>query len=172
MPTVSVWSDLKEDIAVRSELRGCTLVVTWRLANWARGDADRARWWSVPFILWSKFLLIWISGVDIAPRATIGPGLRLDHAFNVRISPLAIIGKRCVIRNGVTIGSWARKEGRPTIGDDVQIGVNAVILGAVTIGDQARIGAGAIVVKDVPAGATVVGNPARVVNQREVVPKP
>jgi serine acetyltransferase len=169
---MSVWSDIKQDIAVRSDVRGAFLVVTWRLANAARGDGPRPRIWSIPILVVAKIILAWISTVDICLRAQIGPGLRLDHAYNVRISHLAIIGKNCVIRNGNTIGSWAREEGRPTLGDNVQVGTGAIIIGNVKIGDQARIGAGAIVVKDVPAGATAVGNPARVVRQRDVLPMP
>lgn len=73
------------------------------------------------------------------------------------------MGARCVLRHGVTLG--ARDEsGPPRLGDDVVIGAYAQILGAISVGDGAKIGAMAVVLKDVPAGVTVVGNPARAIN--------
>jgi serine O-acetyltransferase len=71
------------------------------------------------------------------------------------------IGARCKIRHQVTIAGG--KGGGATIGDDVQIGAGAKIIGGVSIGDGAKIGAQALVVSDVPAGATCLAPPARVV---------
>jgi serine O-acetyltransferase len=105
--------------------------------------------------------------VQIGRRVSIGPGLMVPHG-NVVIDGATSIGRDCQINPWVTIGlSNSRRIGfsvkGPTIGDHVHIGTGAKILGPITVGDYARIGANAVVLTDVPANATVVGAPARVV---------
>lgn len=91
-------------------------------------------------------------------------GFCLDHGFGVVINTAVKIGANCTVLQGTTIGeNW--KGGVPTIGNNVFIGCNAVISGNVFIGDDAKIGAGAVVVSDVPAGCTVVGEKAHIVNR-------
>jgi serine O-acetyltransferase len=106
-----------------------------------------------------------LTGVEIHPAATIGRGVFIDHGMGVVIGETAEVGDGCTIYQGVTLGgtSLSKIKRHPTIGRNVVIGVNAVVLGALRIGDNARVGAGSVVVKDVPANATVVGVPARVV---------
>jgi putative colanic acid biosynthesis acetyltransferase WcaB len=85
----------------------------------------------------------------------------------------AVLGTGCTLRQSTTIGAKQLADGTqsasPVLGEGVDVGANAVILGAVRVGDHAVIGAGAVVVKDVPAGAVVAGNPARIIRQREAV---
>jgi serine O-acetyltransferase len=109
----------------------------------------------------SRFL----TGVEIHPGAKIGRGVFIDHGMGVVIGETAEVGDGCTIYQGVTLGgtSLLKVKRHPTVGRNVVIGVNAVVLGAVRIGDNARIGGGSVVVKDVPANATAVGVPARVV---------
>ncbi len=105
------------------------------------------------------------TGIEIHPGARIGKGLFIDHGLGVVIGETAIIGNNVLIYHGVTLGGTGKEQGKrhPTIEDDVLIGSGAKILGNITIGKGAKIGANAVVLEDVPAGATVVGIPAKVV---------
>jgi len=105
------------------------------------------------------------TGIEIHPAATIGRRCFIDHGMGVVIGETAIIGDDCVLYHNVTLGgtSLEKTKRHPTLGNHVLVGMGAKILGAVTIGDGARIGANAVVTKDVPACATAVGIPARVV---------
>lgn len=107
------------------------------------------------------------TGIEIHPAATIGKGVFIDHGMGVVIGETAEIGEGCTIYQGVTLGgtSLSHAKRHPTLGRNVTVGVNAAVLGAITLGDNAKVGGGSVVVKDVPANATVVGVPARIVAQ-------
>ncbi len=113
-----------------------------------------------------------LTGISLPPTARIGPGLRIWHFGNIFVHAEAVIGARCTLRHGVTIGN--RREGGPVpvLGDDVELGAYAQILGGVRIGNGCRIGAMSVVLQDVPDGATAVGAPARIIyNPAELVPQ-
>jgi serine O-acetyltransferase len=97
----------------------------------------------------------------IGRRANFGPGFVLIHSNGVVINSAVQGGRNIFIEHQVTIG--AEKQQAPILGDNVFIGAGAKILGSVCIGSNVKIGANAVVTKDVPAGATVVGIPARVI---------
>jgi len=108
----------------------------------------------------------WLTGVEIHPGARIGERVFFDHAMGVVIGETAEVGDGCTIYHGVTLGGTSLYKGakrHPTIGRDVVIGAGAKVLGGFTVGDGARIGSNAVVTKPVPAGATAVGNPARII---------
>jgi serine O-acetyltransferase len=106
-----------------------------------------------------------VTGVEIHPGATLGEGLFIDHGMGVVIGETAIIGDDCSLTQGVTLGGTSnrREKRHPTLGNNVQVGAGAKLIGAITVGDHARIGAGSVVVTNVPAYATVVGVPGRVI---------
>jgi serine O-acetyltransferase len=108
-----------------------------------------------------------LTGVDIHPGATLGPGLFIDHATGVVIGETAEVGEDVMIYHGVTLGGSGRDTGKrhPTIGDRVTIGAGAKVLGAIKIGDDSRIGANAVVVKEVPSSAVVVGVPGQIISR-------
>lgn len=107
-------------------------------------------------------MLSLVYGLEIAMSQEIGGGLYIAHPYGTVIMP-AKIGKNCSIVHNVTIG--LRNEWDfPVIGDDVFIGAGARVLGGIVIGDGAKIGANAVVIEDVPARATVVGVPGRVIH--------
>lgn len=112
-----------------------------------------------------------VTGIDIHPGATIGPGFFIDHGAGVVIGETAEIGADVTLYHGVTLGgvSWSPGKRHPTLGDGAMIGAGAKILGPVTLGAGVRVGANSVVVEDVPAEATVIGIPARIV-QTETQP--
>lgn len=119
-----------------------------------------------------KFIARWISqrsrhktGIEIHPGATIGKGLFIDHGMGVVIGETTVIGDNCTIYQNVTLGGTGKDTGKrhPTLGNNVLVGSGAKVLGPFTVGDNARIAAGAVVLSEVPANATAVGVPARVV---------
>ena len=107
----------------------------------------------------------WLTGIEIHPGATIGPGLFIDHGMGVVIGETAEVGADVTLYHGVTLGGVSTLRGKrhPTVRDRVVVGAGAKILGAIEIGEDSRIGANAVVVKSVPANAVVVGVPGQVV---------
>ena len=106
-----------------------------------------------------------LTGVEIHPGAAIGRRFFIDHGMGVVIGETAEIGDDCSIYHGVTLGgtTWQKGKRHPTLKNNVIIGAGAKVLGPITLDEGARVGSNAVVVKDVPAGATVVGIPGHVV---------
>lgn len=106
-----------------------------------------------------------LTGIEIHPGAKIGEGLFIDHGTGIVIGETAELGKNVTLYQGVTLGGTGKEKGKrhPTIGSNVVVASGAKVLGSFTVGDHAKIGAGSVVLKPVPAHATVVGIPGRIV---------
>ncbi len=107
-----------------------------------------------------------VSGADIQLNTQIGGGLLLPHPNGVVIHPRARIGVNCLIFQQVTLGTRGDRKA-PALGDHVDVGAGAKLLGGITVGTHAVIGANAVVVTDVPAGATAVGIPAKILPRKQ-----
>ncbi len=161
---------LERDPAARSKLEvitcypGLHALMAHRLAH---------RLWQADFFWLGRFISHlgrMLTGIEIHPGAQIGRRVFIDHGFGVVIGETAVVGDDCTIYQGVTLGGTRLYKGakrHPTLGRGVVVGAGAQILGGFTVGDGARIGSNAVVVKPVPAGATAVGNPARVIEQAD-----
>ena len=163
-------SVIARDPAARSRLEvyflysGFKAVRAYRKANWC-------------FRHNLKFLSRYISqrsrhktGIEIHPGATIGKGLFIDHGMGVVIGETTVIGDNCTIYQNVTLGGTGKEHGKrhPTLGNNVMVGSGAKVLGPFNVGDNARIAAGAVVLSEVPANATAVGVPAKIVKIGDV----
>jgi serine O-acetyltransferase len=165
---------LERDPAARSKLEVITCYPGFH-AMVVHGVAHRlwvAQWfWLGRFISHLGRIL---TGIEIHPGATIGRRVFIDHGFGVVIGETAEIGDDCTIYQGVTLGGTRLYKGakrHPTLGKGVVVGAGAQVLGGFTVGDGARIGSNAVVVKPVPAGATAVGNPARLIEAKHDSPE-
>jgi serine O-acetyltransferase len=141
---------------------GFWALVIHRIQKVVRGR--RPRWLCAPARLVLSVinkLFTMVTHIDIHPDAQIGPGLLIPHVGSVRVHGDTKIGSDCAIHHVCTIGAGLRPGGA-IIGDHVYIGCHSSIIGAVTVGDGAVIAANTLVISDVPAGATAMGVPARI----------
>jgi serine O-acetyltransferase len=111
----------------------------------------------------------WLTGIEIHPGAQIGKRFFIDHGMGVVIGETAVIGDDCTLYHSVTLGgtSWNKGKRHPTLHNGVVIGAGAKVLGPIEIGEGARVGSNSVVLKSVPAGATVVGIPAHLVESKK-----
>jgi serine O-acetyltransferase len=143
---------------------GLHAVVLHRLAHWL---------WTHDLKWMGRFISMvtrWFTGIEIHPGAKLGERVFFDHAMGVVVGETAEIGDGCTIYQGVTLGGTSLYKGtkrHPTLGRDVVVSAGAKVLGGFVVGDGAKIGSNAVVIKPVPAGATAVGIPARIIPSKE-----
>lgn len=112
--------------------------------------------------LYSVFL-----GIDIPWQTKIGEGLKISHPSGIVVNDKAVLGKNVWLRANSVIGIDLISNKAPVIGDNVNIGVNAIIIGDIQVGDNCVIGAGAVVIKNIAPNSVVAGNPARVIRIKD-----
>jgi serine O-acetyltransferase len=171
-----MFSRLREDIASIID-RDPAARTTWEVLTcypglhaivmhrWARWCWQREMKWLGRFI---SHIARALTGIEIHPGATIGRRVFIDHGFGVVIGETAEVGDDCTIYQGVTLGGTSLNKGakrHPTLGRGAIIGAGAKVLGGFTVGEGAKVGSNAVVVKEVPPGATAVGNPAHIVQK-------
>jgi serine O-acetyltransferase len=144
----------------------------YRLGRWAqRRESGALRWVGGKVYRVLHVGVHLTMGASVPREVEIGDALHIIHGNGLRIHPSAVIGDRVTIMHEVTIGQTVGRDGAPKIGNDVFIGAGAKLLGPITVGDGALIAANSLVVTDVPAGATVMGVPARVVPSGSGAPR-
>jgi serine O-acetyltransferase len=124
-----------------------------------RLQAAIARTGLTPLALLPHILNKWFNGCVIGVKAQFGPGFVLIHPVGVVINSAVRGGRNVWLESGVVIGD--NRGGVPVLEDDVFVGSGAKVIGGVRLGVGARVGANAVVLKDVPAGHTAIGIPAR-----------
>lgn len=145
--------------------KGRFLLAFFRLCQMIRVQPEPIWFLGAPVLLLYVVLVEWMMGIELTYKTKTGTRLRLYHGTGLVVHEKSVLGDDCTLRQGVTIGYRSAGEGVPVIGHRVDIGCGAILLGAIRIGDGAVIGAGAVVLHDVPAGAVVAGNPAKVIRQ-------
>ena len=121
------------------------------------------------FLLFERYSMKY--GFEV-PINVFGPGLSIAHKGTIVVNPYSKVGSNCRIHVGVNIGNYAPLDENwvpdnvPVLGNNVYIGPGAKLYGKITIGDNASIGANAVVNKDVPAGVTVAGVPAKIISSK------
>ncbi len=155
----------RRDPSVRSRLE-LVLCYPGLHAVWIHRVAHRM--WAKPGLRLPARLLSQLNrsltGIEIHPGAVIGRRFFIDHGMGVVIGETAEVGDDVMLYHGVTLGgrSMQRVKRHPTLHDGVTVGAGARILGPITVGAGAQVGANSVVVKDVPAGAVVIGVPGKV----------
>lgn len=156
----------ERDPAIKSLLqpflyfKGFQALQAWRVAHWLWGQGRE----TLAFHFQSRISELF--QLDIHPGAQIGSGIFLDHGTGIVIGETAVIGDEVSMLHGVTLGGTGAERGdrHPKIGKGVLLGAGAKVLGNIVVGDYAKVASGSVVLKPVPAGCTVAGVPARLVN--------
>ncbi len=152
----------------RGQVKIILILVFFRFVNlFARRRGSILWWLGIPFMIAYRVMVEYILCVELRASTSVGAGLKIEHGYALVINDRTVIGRNVHVRHCTTIGCVKLADGSqgpsPVIGDNVEVGANSVILGGIQVGDYARIGAGSVVISNVPAYATVVGNPARVI---------
>lgn len=140
--------------------KGFQALQAWRVAHWLWNQGRE----TLAFHFQSRISELF--QVDIHPAARLGSGLFLDHGTGIVIGETAVVGDEVSMLHAVTLGGTGAERGdrHPKIGKGVLLGAGAKVLGNITVGDYAKVASGSVVLKPVPAGCTVAGVPARLVN--------
>lgn len=173
-----MWNLIREDVTcifdrdpasrhvfeILTSYPGVHAILIHRVNHWLWNKGLK---WLARFI---SYFARWITAIEIHPGASIGRRFFIDHGIGVVIGETAVIGDDVTLYQGVTLGGRIMLPGKrhPTLRNDVIVGAGAKILGPFTVGEGARIGSNAVVLEEVPAGATVVGIPGRVVACRDL----
>lgn len=166
---MSMRSLLREDYIAHKRdwgRLGFRALAVHRFGNWRMGISNR--WFRAPLSVLYRALFRHCRaryGIEIPYSVRLGRRVVIEHHSGIIMNGGVIVGDDVVIRQNTTLGlrSAADLGGLPIIGNNVDIGVGAVILGGVRVGNGARIGANAVVLQDVPDGCLAVGVPARII---------
>jgi len=149
--------------------QGFWALAVYRFGRWRQGVHFTPIRKVLSFFYRFSFKLVQIcAGIELPCEAVIGEGLRIDHFGGIIISCMVVMGRNCVLREGVTIGQRNGEDLRaPCLGDNVTVGPGAKIIGPITIGSNVDIGPNAVVTTDIPPDSWAEGSPARVIPKKK-----
>jgi len=168
-------SIIKRDPAARNKL---SIILTYPGVKAVFFHHLAHKIWNYNFFLIARMISQFsrfLTGIEIHPGAKIGKNLFIDHGMGVVIGESSVIGNEVTLYHGVTLGGISPSENseeqrnnkrHPTLKDNVVVGSSAQVLGPIVVGKFARIGANTVVLKDVPENATMVGNPAKNISNK------
>ncbi|MBP2856850.1 serine acetyltransferase [Dickeya oryzae] len=159
-----VWREVNTAGSIKSKL----VILLFRLSTIWQSSNLLLKIVSLPFVILNKVINEWVFCVEIPHRTQIGFGLKIYHPHCIVLNADVVIGDNCTLRQGVTIGSVVNRDGQvtesPVLGNQVELGANAILLGDITVGDNVKVGAGTVVTKSLAENKVVVGYGVRELN--------
>ncbi|MCO7255409.1 serine acetyltransferase [Dickeya oryzae] len=159
-----VWREVNTAGSIKSKL----VILLFRLSTIWQSSNLLLKIVSLPFVILNKVINEWVFCVEIPHRTQIGFGLKIYHPHCIVLNADVVIGDNCTLRQGVTIGSVVNRDGlvtkSPVLGNQVELGANAILLGDITVGDNVKVGAGTVVTKSLAENKVVVGYGVRELN--------
>ncbi|GLS24479.1 serine O-acetyltransferase [Marinibactrum halimedae] len=167
---MGLWSILCEDWHSHGKdwtRPGFRAVAIHRFGVWRM--TVRSKWLRAPLSVVYRFLFRRVRngyGIELPYSVKLGRRVIIEHQGAIVVHGDAEIGHDCILRQGVTLGNRRLTHPReaPKLGVGVNVGAGAKLMGMVNIGDQVNIGANAVVVSDLPSHSTAVGIPAKVIS--------
>jgi serine acetyltransferase len=145
------------------------VLLLFRAAQLARGrGTGLRRLVAAPVLVVYRAIALSLVGIDLPPSTSVGPALAIHHGMGLVVNRAVRIGSHVTLRHNTTLGARLGDDDCPVLDSWADVGPQSVVLGAIRIGEGAVIGAGSVVLDDVPATASVAGNPARVLRIRGV----
>ncbi|NTV67320.1 MAG: serine acetyltransferase [Chlorobaculum sp.] len=168
---MALFSNIRADLKTYDgqwSQQGFWVMIVYRYGRWRYGIKNSML--RKPFSFLYRFLYKTVqilTGIELPCEVPVGRNFRIDHFGDIIISGYASFGDDCIIRNGVTVGlKNIEEKAAPKIGNQVNIGAGAKLLGNITIGDNVDVGANAVVISSVPANSIAVGIPARIIPKK------
>ncbi len=170
---LTLWQQIKEDWIAHGKdwtLPGFRAVAVQRFGVWRMGVEPKLL--RAPLSVLYRMLYRKVRngyGIELPYTVKLGRRVIIEHQGAIVVHGYCTIGDDCILRQGVTLGNrhMDRLLDAPQLGDRVNVGAGAKLFGAIQVGDDVQIGANAVLLKDVPAGATAVGIPAKIVKSRQ-----
>ena len=171
-PPGTAFSGLFQDWTANRGRPGIqVLLVLFRAAQAARGEGGTLRRLAAaPVMVAYRLVALTLFSVDVPVSTAVGRGLAIHHGMGLVVNRATRIGEHVTLRHSTTLGGRRTDDDCPVIESHVDVGPNSVLLGRITVGERALIGAGSVVLHDVPAAASVAGNPARILPSRSGAP--
>lgn len=157
---MSIFQDWNCNLGIKSKL----ILVAYRIGNllYRKKHTITLLPYYIYLIIY-RIVVEWVFGVELTLKTQIGSRLSIYHGVGLVINDKAVIGNDVKLRNGVVIGNkGGDRSGCPVIGDNVDIGANAVIIGDITIGNNVKVGAGAVVTKSLSENQVAVSASIRI----------